>query len=166
MTFYRHYQPLIVDYFRPKAQDGSQPTTAADQETDHKTMKRLRQENTELRKLVNIYAEEIRQLMLRAAQLEESLEPRQASRRSGRAASRPPRRVGGAGRREGLRARRPCAATGVPYRLARCDPDSRRRAREAAADDEDEEDRILIAQVYEGGWTWRESGPSEPEPEN
>ncbi|MFM9815630.1 hypothetical protein ACKI16_45050 [Streptomyces scabiei] len=41
--------------------------------------------------------------------------------------------------------------------------DSRRRAREAT-DDADEEDRILIAQVYEGGWTWREFRPSQPEP--
>ncbi|MFD7676579.1 ubiquitin family protein [Streptomyces anulatus] len=37
-------------------------------------MKRLRQENTELRKFVSIYAEEIRQLTLRATQLEKSLE--------------------------------------------------------------------------------------------
>lgn len=41
--------------------------------------------------------------------------------------------------------------------------DSRRRAREAT-DDGDEEDRILVAQVYEGGWIWREFRPSEPEP--
>lgn len=40
---------------------------------------------------------------------------------------------------------------------------SRRCAREAT-DDADEEDRILIAQVYQGGWTWREFRPSEPEP--
>ncbi|MFC9234930.1 hypothetical protein ACFTZK_00265 [Streptomyces decoyicus] len=37
-------------------------------------MKRLRQENPELRKLVNIYAETIRQLTLQTAQLEEALE--------------------------------------------------------------------------------------------
>ncbi|AJE82004.1 MULTISPECIES: hypothetical protein [Streptomyces] len=70
-TFYRHYQPLITDYFRPKAQVGSQPaaTTAADAEND-RTMKRLRQENTELRKLTNIYAETIRQLTIDKTALE------------------------------------------------------------------------------------------------
>ncbi|MFF0629773.1 hypothetical protein [Streptomyces sp. NPDC004296] len=74
-TFYRHYKPLITDYFRPKAQVSTASTsTAAAEETDHKTMTRLRQENTELRKLVNIYAETIRQLTLRADHLEKALE--------------------------------------------------------------------------------------------
>ncbi|MFE9604534.1 hypothetical protein [Streptomyces hokutonensis] len=77
-TFYRHYQPLITDYFRPKAQVGSQPTATAagatDAETGRETMKRLRRENTELRKLVNIYAETIRQLTLRASEAEKALE--------------------------------------------------------------------------------------------
>jgi hypothetical protein len=75
-TFYRHYQPLITDYFRPKAQTSSQPTatTGTEEETNHKTMKRLRQENTELRKLMNIYAETTRQLTLRATEVEKALE--------------------------------------------------------------------------------------------
>lgn len=74
-TFYRHYRPLITDYFRPKSQVSTSPTTTeAAEETDDKTMKRLRQENTELRKLVNIYAETIRQLTLRTDHLEKALE--------------------------------------------------------------------------------------------
>lgn len=41
--------------------------------------------------------------------------------------------------------------------------DSRRRARDAK-DDADEEDRILIAQVDGGYWVWWGFRPSEPEP--
>lgn len=75
-TFYRHYQPLITDYFRPKAQVGSQPAamTAAEEETDSGIMKRLRKENTELRKLVSIYAETIRQLTIDKTALESQVQ--------------------------------------------------------------------------------------------
>lgn len=41
--------------------------------------------------------------------------------------------------------------------------EARRRAGEAA-DDAHREDRVLVAQVYEGDWVWREFRPSEPEP--
>ncbi|MFC5667639.1 hypothetical protein ACFP3U_32310 [Kitasatospora misakiensis] len=62
-TFYRHYRPLIIEYFRPKTQPISTPAKPATAEAnDGKAVTRLRQENTELRKLLNIYAETIRQL--------------------------------------------------------------------------------------------------------
>ena len=41
--------------------------------------------------------------------------------------------------------------------------ESRRSAREAI-DDANEEDRVLVAQVDDGNWVWREFRPSEPEP--
>lgn len=41
--------------------------------------------------------------------------------------------------------------------------ESRRSAREAT-DDANEEDRVLVAQLDDGNWVWREFRPSEPEP--
>ncbi|WP_424534410.1 hypothetical protein ACOZ38_29485 [Sphaerisporangium viridialbum] len=65
-TFYRHYQHQITGYFHPRAQR-TRPPAADDPgnnvpETAQQTLQRVRQENTELRKLVQIYAETIRQL--------------------------------------------------------------------------------------------------------
>ncbi|MEV5906335.1 cell division protein ZapB [Streptomyces sp. NPDC052127] len=64
-TFYRHYSDLITGYFQPRI---PRPTAAADggpagaDETAARTVRRLRQENTELRRTVEVYAEMIRQL--------------------------------------------------------------------------------------------------------
>ncbi|GGW53524.1 cell division protein ZapB [Streptomyces griseoloalbus] len=66
-TFYRHYGDLITRYFqpripRPAAAVGD--STAEADETAALTVRRLRQENTELRRTVEVYAEMIRQLAI------------------------------------------------------------------------------------------------------
>jgi hypothetical protein len=64
-TFCRHFTGLADTYFRPRAAGlrnkpagGPGPTP----ESIQQAMQRLRQENTDLRKLVQLYAEQIRQL--------------------------------------------------------------------------------------------------------
>lgn len=64
-TFYRHYQDLAVEYFRPRAVTTSppdRPARADGAESDQEQLRRLRQDNTELRRTVELYAEAIRQL--------------------------------------------------------------------------------------------------------
>ncbi|MFJ7249782.1 hypothetical protein ACIQWA_34810 [Kitasatospora sp. NPDC098652] len=75
-TFYRHFQPMIAEYFRPRAQPDSTPAMLAttDEPNASQTMARLRQENTELRKLVNIYAETIRQPTIDNTNLEAKIQ--------------------------------------------------------------------------------------------
>ncbi len=66
-TFCRHFTALTDTYFKPRAAElRKRPvnTTGADAETIQQTMQRLRRENTDLRKLAQLYAEQIRQLTL------------------------------------------------------------------------------------------------------
>ena len=66
-TFCRHFTALTGTYFNPRAAElRKRPvdTTGAEAETIQQTMQRLRRENTDLRKLVQLYAEQIRQLTL------------------------------------------------------------------------------------------------------
>lgn len=66
-TFCRHFTALTDTYFKPRAAElRKRPidTTSAGAETIQQVMQRLRQENTDLRKLVQLYAEQIRQLTL------------------------------------------------------------------------------------------------------
>ncbi|WP_030458798.1 hypothetical protein [Kitasatospora sp. NRRL B-11411] len=74
-TFYRHFRSLIIEHFRPKIPPISAPAKPATAEAnDGKTITRLRQENTELRKLLNIYAETIRQLTTDNSDLKSQLQ--------------------------------------------------------------------------------------------
>jgi hypothetical protein len=64
-TFYRHYQDLITSYFRPRIPRSAALTDlvpSATGESDTRSLRRLRQENAELRRTVEVYAEAIRQL--------------------------------------------------------------------------------------------------------
>jgi AraC-like DNA-binding protein len=66
-TFCRHFAALTDTYFKPRAAElRKRPidTTGAEAETIQQETQRLRQENTDLRKLVQLYAEQIRQLTL------------------------------------------------------------------------------------------------------
>ncbi len=66
-TFCRHFTALTDTYFKPRAAElRKRPidTTGAEAQTIQQAMQRLRQENTDLRKLVQLYAEQIRQLTL------------------------------------------------------------------------------------------------------
>lgn len=72
-TFYRHYRDLITTYFQPRiprpaapADDG-RPAQAG--ETTELRLRRLRQENADLRRTVEVYAEAIRQLAVDNAAL-------------------------------------------------------------------------------------------------
>ncbi|MET7987721.1 exodeoxyribonuclease VII small subunit [Streptomyces sp. NPDC005281] len=64
-TFYRHYSDLIDEHFRPRIPAPAQP--AAGEEASRRTeanLRRLRQENTDLRRSLELYEEAIRQLAL------------------------------------------------------------------------------------------------------
>ena len=66
-TFCRHFTALTDTYFKPRAAElRKRPidTTGAEAETIQQATQRLRQENTDLRKLIQLYAEQIRQLTL------------------------------------------------------------------------------------------------------
>lgn len=70
-TFYRNYRGLINDYFwaqvanrRLGAHIGSQPTSVHAGAATEEQLRRLRCENDDLRRLVGIYGEAIRQLTL------------------------------------------------------------------------------------------------------
>lgn len=65
-TFYRHYQDLITDYFQPRARTASEhssPATGAPENAEA-TVQRLRRENTDLRRTIDLYTDTIRQLAL------------------------------------------------------------------------------------------------------
>jgi len=76
-TFYRHYRDQITEYFHPRATSAVRPAApAADAATTHidaDKEHRLRQEVTDLRKTISVYAEAIRQLAVENAQLREQL---------------------------------------------------------------------------------------------
>ena len=66
-TFHRHYADLITNYFQPRARTRASDTTPEQLSVDTRVsdaLTRLRQENTDLRKLVQLYEEAIRQLTL------------------------------------------------------------------------------------------------------
>lgn len=76
-TFYRNYRDLITSYFQPRAAEtGSRPagrpgTRAPDSHSE--ALQRIRRENTDLRRLVTIYEEAIRQLTLTNHELQHKL---------------------------------------------------------------------------------------------
>lgn len=76
-TFYRNYRDLITEHFQPRAAEthanatGTQPRPG--QTPDTVALQRLRHENAELRRLVVIYEEAIRQLTLTNHELHEKL---------------------------------------------------------------------------------------------
>jgi hypothetical protein len=91
-TFYRNY-PDLISWFKAQAsaQPPARPAAASTDSTDS-TMARLRRENEDLRRTVNIYAEAIRQLTVDNADLASELETQAAishldSRRPPRPAS-------------------------------------------------------------------------------
>jgi hypothetical protein len=64
-TFHRHYSDLIDEHFRPRIPSPAQP--APGEKTSGHTeanLRRLRQENTDLRRSLELYEEAIRQLAL------------------------------------------------------------------------------------------------------
>jgi AraC-like DNA-binding protein len=66
-TFCRHFTALTSSYFKPRVAElrkGPVNMTGTEAETIQQTMQRLRRENTDLRKLIQLYAEQIRQLTL------------------------------------------------------------------------------------------------------
>lgn len=65
-TFYRHYQDLITDYFQPRAREVIEPRSPATgaPENAEATVQRLRRENTDLRRTLDLYADTIRRLAL------------------------------------------------------------------------------------------------------
>ncbi|MEU6381688.1 hypothetical protein ACWD64_36190 [Streptomyces antibioticus] len=77
-TFYRHYRSLITDHFRPRAaRPQDEPAAGSPDDAEEpvrQALHRVRQENTELRKLVQIYAENVRQLTVRNEELERELQ--------------------------------------------------------------------------------------------
>jgi hypothetical protein len=88
-TFYRNY-PDLISWF--KAQASAQPPARPAAASTGSTMARLRRENEDLRRTVNIYAEAIRQLTVDNADLASELETQAAishldSRRPPRPAS-------------------------------------------------------------------------------
>ncbi|MFK0050374.1 hypothetical protein ACIQU4_40990 [Streptomyces sp. NPDC090741] len=65
-TFYRHHQDLITSYYQPRAtparqQEGPSPATG---ERVLDNLRRLRQENADLRQTLHLYEEAIRRLTL------------------------------------------------------------------------------------------------------
>ncbi|MEU1536129.1 hypothetical protein [Streptomyces fagopyri] len=69
-TFHRHYSDLINAHFRPRTPGPDQP--ASGEKTSEQTeanLRRLRQENTDLRRTLALYEEAIRQLALENAAL-------------------------------------------------------------------------------------------------
>ncbi|MEU3466064.1 hypothetical protein ABZ721_39780 [Streptomyces sp. NPDC006733] len=65
-TFYRHHQDLITSYFQPLATPARQPEEpppAAGQRAQG-NLRRLRQENADLRQTLHLYEEAIRSLTL------------------------------------------------------------------------------------------------------
>ncbi|WP_327188305.1 hypothetical protein [Streptomyces sp. NBC_01334] len=69
-TFHRHYNDLIDEHFRPRIPAPAQP--APGDETSGRTesnLRRLRQENTDLRRTLELYEEALRQLTLENAVL-------------------------------------------------------------------------------------------------
>jgi hypothetical protein len=92
-TFYRNYGHLI-GWFKAQAsaQQATEPATTTTTSPDD-TLARLRHENEDLRRTVNIYAEAIRQLTVDNAELASKLEAQAAithlsSHRAARPASR------------------------------------------------------------------------------
>jgi hypothetical protein len=77
-TFYRNY-PHLISWFKAQAsaQQPAQPA-AASTSTSTSTLARLRRENEDLRRTVNIYAEAIRQLTVDNADLASELETQAA----------------------------------------------------------------------------------------
>ncbi len=73
-TFYRNY-PELITWFKSRLADRQRSVTAPKDGTrsDDETA-RLRRENSDLRKLVRIYAEAIRQLTVDKAALEDELQ--------------------------------------------------------------------------------------------
>ncbi|MFD8393734.1 hypothetical protein ACFV2N_32165 [Streptomyces sp. NPDC059680] len=67
-TFHRHYADLLDTYFRPRIPTPTQDETRTDRpETDERkeeNLRRLRKENTDLRRTLALYEEAIRQLTL------------------------------------------------------------------------------------------------------
>jgi hypothetical protein len=64
-TFHRYYSDLIDEYFRPRIPVSARP--APGEKTSERTeakLHRLRQENTDLRRTLELYEEAIRQLTL------------------------------------------------------------------------------------------------------
>lgn len=65
-TFYRHHQDLITSYFQPRAtpdRNQGEPSPAAGTRAQD-NLRRLRQENTDLRQTLHLYEEAIRRLTL------------------------------------------------------------------------------------------------------
>ncbi|NEA58315.1 hypothetical protein G3I60_30215 [Streptomyces sp. SID13666] len=64
-TFYRHFQHLVTDYFQPRIADRAATTdVSAPAGGSADNLRRLRQENADLRKTLQLYEEAIRQLAL------------------------------------------------------------------------------------------------------
>ncbi|MDX3538143.1 hypothetical protein PV721_28115 [Streptomyces sp. MB09-01] len=65
-TFYRHHQDLITSYFQPRATPALQTETQsqATGEQAQNNLRRLRQENADLRRTLHLYEEAIRQLAI------------------------------------------------------------------------------------------------------
>ncbi|WP_405787054.1 cell division protein ZapB [Streptomyces sp. NBC_00029] len=64
-TFYRHYSDLIAGYFQPRIPRSAASADDGQADADEpaaRAVRRLRQENIELRRTVEIYSEMIRQL--------------------------------------------------------------------------------------------------------
>lgn len=65
-TFYRHHQDLITSYFQPRATPAprkQRPSPATGERTQD-NLRRLRQENADLRRTLYLYEEAIRRLAL------------------------------------------------------------------------------------------------------
>ena len=89
-TFYRNY-PHLISWFKAQA-SAQQPAQPAASTSADSTLARLRRENEDLRRTVNIYAEAIRQLPVDNPDLASELEsqaaiPRLDSHRAPRLAS-------------------------------------------------------------------------------
>ncbi|MCX5613429.1 hypothetical protein OHB39_38885 [Streptomyces sp. NBC_00047] len=63
-TFYRHHHDLITSYFQPRATPAFQPETLSTGEQARNNLRRLRQENADLRRTLHLYEEAIRQLAI------------------------------------------------------------------------------------------------------
>lgn len=90
-TFYRNY-PHLITWFKAQASAQQPARPAATSTSADSTLARLRRENEDLRRTVNIYAEAIRQLTADNADLASELEtqaaiPRLDSHRAPRLAS-------------------------------------------------------------------------------
>ncbi|GAA1250954.1 MULTISPECIES: hypothetical protein [Streptomyces] len=69
-TFHCHYSDLIDAHFRPRIPAPAQPVLSeATHERTETNLRRLRQENTDLRRTLELYEEAIRQLTLENAAL-------------------------------------------------------------------------------------------------